>query len=114
MPLFQHGLGDFEGDPVGTVYAIRLKPGTYAFSCVQISGTSRGRGSALTNPQFLFTILPGTISYIGNIHYVPLETDWFKCRIETMDKRDRDLPVFFQKYPNVKAEEIIFNLMKLE
>ena len=105
MPLFTSGLGDFGGQPVGTVYALNLKPGDYMFD-----GLTVYPASGLIRPPRVFHVLPGTVTYIGNIHYVPLGEN--KYQIEVNDIRVCDLPVFLKKYPNMKAEQVEFAIMQ--
>lgn len=105
VPLFTSGLGDFGGQPVGTVYALDLKPGDYMFA-----GLTVYPASGLIRPPRCFHVSPGMVTYIGNIHYIPLGED--KYQIEVKDMRDRDLPVFLKKYSNVKAEQVEFAIMQ--
>ena len=105
VPLLTSGLGDFGGHPVGTVYALNLKSGDYMFV-----GLTVYPSSGLVTPPRCFHVLSGTVSYIGNIHYIPLGAG--KYQVEVKDMRDRDLPVFLKKHPNVKAEEVESAIMK--
>jgi hypothetical protein len=105
VPLFNTGVGDFGGRPVGTVYALSLKPGDYMFAGVMGTNTS-----GLVRPPRCFHVSPGTVTYIGNIHYRPFGDG--RYTIEVKDMRDRDLPVFVKRYPAVKAEQVKFAIME--
>jgi len=97
--------GDFGKEPLGRVYALRLKPGEYRFLRVE-AGNLRGNIS----PPRTFVVAAHSINYIGNIELVATEVG--KYRFDVKDMRSRDLPVFLKQYPNVTEEQVKSSIME--
>lgn len=118
VPLYHTGLGDFGGQPVGSVYALRLKPGDYMFMHVGL--IENGHWGGTIRPPRCFRVTAGTVTYIGNLHFSSSST-WFDrdgnratYRVDVKDMHTRDLPIILAKYPKIKSDQIRVSLMEGE
>lgn len=123
---------DWESPPGKLIY-IALPPGKYEFYRCGLTRTTSGgsswhvgAGGVVTNsnPYYAgfdsarypagsldaepfsiqFEIVPGKTTYIGNLHFIwrgPLQ----KTEVQTIDRSDRDLPLLYQRLPNLKPTE---------
>jgi len=104
--------------PEGRLFALKLAPGTYHVN--SWFGTSRNGGDFEEGYQISgydvglsFTVVPGTITYVGNVNVVLPDKLNYQAnltpsfyRIETGPKAERDLALLRQRYPGTAADAV--------
>lgn len=93
---------------VGRLSVIELPPGTYEIH--KISGISRFHSFESADKFTLrFKVNKKSIKYIGNAHFfVTKNTYSFK----TQNMQNRDIKLFYTKYPSLKNRDIVLDLLK--
>jgi hypothetical protein len=119
-PLFGSATEDA---PCGRLAIIELQQGEYEFySWGAHSGGPVGfSASASPTDRFSkrFKVLAGKAVYLGNIHLaVSFDSPKFALlsvrypyRIKVSDMRQRDLPLLYQKNPNITSESVVVNIL---
>ena len=106
--------------PCGKLFAVALPAGDYT---LQKWYTVASIGTKTVYPQrwdgASVTVQAGKITYVGDIHMVfddaipggaPAGSrSWPRAT----DMHERDLPLLFQKYPNLKPEDVVMQVLEL-
>jgi hypothetical protein len=95
--------------PLGRLHVLELKGGDYEFYSYYASGSKID-----TQPfSFQFKVSPGTVTYVGNVHFYQKETGYKASRINMSinDRQDRDLALFRLGYKKLSSDtEIVKSL----
>lgn len=103
---------------VGRVFAFELPAGEYKFYRILLEGDWFWR---ISMP---FTVLPGRITYLGNIHIQAQENELsignlfsgkarFTSKFGIRDMRERDLELLEKKHPNLEIDDVEVRLLKV-
>lgn len=91
----------------GKLVTIELPSGNYIM--YKFSGIHRIQAFESKDDFFIsFKVTPHSVTYIGNIHFY-LEKKFLDFKFE--DKKERDLELLFKKYPNLKEEDLIIDIL---
>lgn len=94
-----------EQEDLGTVHAIALPEGEYAFVRWVFGAGLVEYYSATPLPKLRFTVTSGEITYLGNLHMVLNEqTHKPKTNPDIRNYFPRDSKVFEQKWPHLRGE----------
>jgi len=100
-PLF----GDIPADkPCGRLAVIELPQGEYEF--YSFGGSNIW---ATTEFSMRFKVIAGQAVYLGNMH---LSLQPRRYNIKTSDMCDRDLPLLYQKCPNIAPDAVVVNILR--
>ncbi|MGD8570736.1 MAG: hypothetical protein PVJ39_21800 [Gammaproteobacteria bacterium] len=90
-------------DYSGKLVAIDLEPGVYEI--YQFSGLNKYHAfSSVYELSIKFKVTENEVTHIGNAHFVVSKREY---DFIVSDKRQRDLPLFVKKYPNISEDYII-------
>lgn len=103
-----------EDKPCGRLAVVELPQGEYEFySWHGGSGGAPGtvRKSVRARQEFSkrFKVTAGKVVYIGNIHF---SVSGGSYAIKIIDKRERDLPLFYSKYPKIPSDKIQIDILQ--
>ncbi len=101
-----------EAQSCGRLAVIELQQGEYEF--YSWSGSSNDGKTSTTvtaRKEFSkrFNIEAGKVTYVGDVHFSVIGN---RFALNVIDKRDRDLPLFYSKYPKITAEETQIRIIK--
>jgi hypothetical protein len=100
-------------DPVGRLVAFELPAGNYEFYYYR---GDRSPGNRLYASKTFFSlkfpVTAGYAVYVGNINFDFPGDNLY--RMELLDKRERDLPLFYAKYLGVPRERMTIHRLKIE
>jgi hypothetical protein len=100
-------------DPVGRLVAFELPAGNYEFYYYRGDRSPDNRlYASKTFFSLKFPVTAGYAVYVGNINFDFPGGNIY--RMELLDKRERDLPLFYAKYPGVPRERMTFHRLKVE
>lgn len=115
-----------EDKPCGRLAVVELPQGEYEFYSWH-GGSGGGPGTVSTSVQARqefskrFKITAGKVVYIGNIHFsiilytkgllgIPVRSPSYDMKIN--DMRERDLPLFYSKYPKITSDKILIDIIQ--
>jgi len=98
-----------EDEPCGHLAIIELPQGEYEFYSWQAGGCM-GPTRSLAGFSARFKVIVGKSVYLGNIHF-PFPSG-FRYTMRITDMRERDLPLLYQKNPNITADKVVVNLLQ--
>jgi hypothetical protein len=105
-----------EDAPCGRLAIIELPQGEYEFYSWIARGNLGPGVSTEFRPTKLFSkrfkVFAGKAVYLGNFH-IMVPTGLFRgaYRIKTTDMQQRDLPLFYQKHPNITSESVFVSIL---
>ena len=106
----KHDCPSATNDYFGKLVAIEIPAGTYQF--FQFEGVSRNRRVFTEHEMNIkFTVKPGFINYIGNLHFHVMRKS-LVYSVNNMSKRD--IPLFLNKYNQFNSQNIIINTIHLK
>ena len=103
-----------ETAPCGRLAIIELPRGEYEF--YSWSATMGGAGTIEIHPTNRFSkrfkVLAGKAAYLGNIQIV-IKSGFLSGSygVKITDMRQRDLPLFYQKHPNINTESVVVSIL---
>jgi hypothetical protein len=100
--------GEFE-DSHGRLIALALPVGKHKFTDWQVTDGTLRLGPAGTLPPLEFSLQPGQVKYLGNLHaHIQMGRNLVRRQVlvgavpEVRDLRDRDVELFKKRYPQFK------------
>jgi hypothetical protein len=103
-----------EDPPCGRLAVVQLPPGMYEF--YSWSG-STGSASISAGRPFSkrFTVVAGTVIYLGNVH-LAIGSGGFSVQggyqVRTADLRERDLTLLHSKYPKIAPATVLVRILE--
>jgi len=92
-------------DPRGRLVVVELAAGSYEFyDWAGILTTSTEKFS------IPFRVEPGKATYLGNVHFEVLDQTY---GIRVSDRASRDLPLLFERYPNLQRDAVLTEISRL-
>lgn len=92
-------------NPVGKLVVLRLPEGIYSLKHWPVKAKKKlGSNSLKRYPNKKFRVMSGHSLYLGNFHLLSSET---KNSFFIADNRIRDLPLFYQRYPQVDKSKLL-------
>ena len=94
----------------GKLVALELPVGIYQLHSLE--GVSKySRVYSEDEMDIKFTVMPGKINYLGNIHFHVMKKILF---YGAQNMRNRDIPLFLKKYKKFSSDDIIVNIIHMK
>ena len=97
-------------DFFGKLVVIELPAGTYQMTSF-VGMRADKQVCSKQDMRIDFTVVPGKINYLGNIHFHVNKTNFI---YGGADERQRDISLFQKKYPQFRQTDIIMNLLRIK
>lgn len=104
---------EFTEDNDTLLNPVVLPAGEYEFYTWELGAP----GGVAYRPRVEFSIrfksVPGKAVYVGNIN-APINIKTGQHKLELRDNRAKDIPLFLKYYPNIKQDQIEYQLMEFK